>query len=65
MDTDSLAGSNIGASSFAGLGLSALWCLNVVSDIATHLYPPPPSLSLFSVFTQHDDECVILFFPFF
>lgn len=34
------------SSSFAGLGLSALWCLNVVSDISTHLCPTPPSLSL-------------------
>ena len=34
------------SSSFAGLGLSALWCLNVVSDISTHQCPTPPSLSL-------------------
>lgn len=52
------------SSSSDGLGLSALWCSNVVTS--AHLCPPPPSLSLFSVFTQHDDECVILFFsPFF
>lgn len=38
------------SSSSAGLGLSALWCSNVVSDISAHLCPPPPfPFSLFSI----------------
>ena len=54
------------SSSFAGLGLSALWCFKCCQwHIHSSVPYSPFPLSLFSVFTQHDDECVILFFPFF
>ena len=39
--------------------------LSVTYPLICALLPLPPPLSLVSVFTQHDDECVILFFYFF